>query len=347
MAPKPTVRPTARRAPSPDAGGRSSRPLKLKALPKTTVSVRGPFDAKTTLVKPSHFPSPFELPGEKDYRFATRIGEHIVAARIPHQSGGNRVVIELFVPVGTALEDETTVADEVARRLGLTLDLGGYEAIWRSDSTLRRLPSEMLGARPSSPFNLYEFLTICVLLQNTTVHRTVQMANALAEEFGSRLEFDDGSRLTTLPTPVQIAKAGEQSLRDLRLGYRAKSLTRLAEQFIARPRLEQDLIGVRDTASLRSALLELYGVGPASVGYILFEWFKCLDDFAHVSPWERQILSRLLFGRSSASEARIIQFCKRRWSPFTMLGAHAVFESVFWRRAQGAGPGWLDELIRL
>ena len=38
----------------------------------------------------------------------------------------------------------------------------------------------------------------------------------------------------------------------------------------------------------------------------------------------------------------LVAECHGRWTPFTMLAVHAVFESVFWKRTQGEGPGgWI------
>jgi len=241
-----------------------------------------------------------------------------------------------------------TIEDELARRLGLTVDIGGYEEIWTADPILSRLPDEMCGARPASPFSLYEFLVICTVLQNTTVRRSVQMAEALAHNLGKAHQFPDGTILYGFWEPADLVELGESRLRELRLGYRAKSLVRFSEQFCTKPNLESELLDVPiDPDRLCTRVREIYGVGPASAAYIMFEWFKCIDEFQHVSPWERKILSKLLFDKHDTSATEMIQFCRNRWAPYTMLAVHAVFESVFWRRVQGYGPEWLDELIRL
>ena len=41
-------------------------------------------------------------------------------------------------------------------------------------------------------------------------------------------------------------------------------------------------------------LLKLYGVGPATVWYLLFDVFHHWDFFNHVSPWEQKIYSKVL-----------------------------------------------------
>jgi 3-methyladenine DNA glycosylase/8-oxoguanine DNA glycosylase len=170
----------------------------------------------------------------------------------------------------------------------------------------------------------------------------------LAHNLGKSYQFPDGIVLHGFWKPSDLIKFGESRLRDLRLGYRSKSLVRFSEQFHAQPDLEAKLLDMRsDPDSLRSYIKKMYSVGPASAAYTMFEWFKFVDEFNYVSPWERKILSKLLFGNFDIQAADIIEFCRKRWAPYTMLAVHAVFEAIFWRRVQGKGPEWLDELIRL
>ncbi|WP_374692041.1 hypothetical protein [Accumulibacter sp.] len=312
-----------------------------------TVRPQGPFCAKTTLIKPSHFPSPFDQTDPDRYRFVTRVKGEIIgvdACMVEHGAVGLRLY---RADRGCDL-DVGAVKAEIRRRLGFEMDLSGYEAIWMRDEILRRLPNEMMGARPSSPFSLYEFLVICVLLQNTTVGRTVAMANALSEDLGQEVVFPDGMALRSFWTPPQLVRTGEERLRVLKLGYRARILDRISRQFTEEAEMETRLMEIHAHDNLlRQRLMSLYGVGPASIGYLLFEWFKKIDRLDHISPWELKILSKLLFESECVAARDMIMFCRERWAPFTMLAVHAIFESVFWRRLNGNGPEWLDGLIRL
>ncbi|WP_305779092.1 hypothetical protein [Nocardia nova] len=312
------------------------------------VTVGAPFDAEATLNKPSHFPSPIEVRGDGTYQFVTEVFGHTYGCTIDYVDGSNDVDITLFRPNDDADDEQnhSLVLDEIQRRLGFTVSLDGYETIWERDAILSTLPRRMVGARPSSPFSLFEFLIICTVLQNTAVRRTVQMMNTLALETGTRYVFPSGQAIWGLGRPEQLAEVGEARLRELKLGYRAKTLTRLAQHFLDHPTLTDDLLAKDDSSDTVQALKEIYGVGPASAGYISFEWLKCLDQFDHVSPWEHKILTKVLFD-SEVTPPELIHFCKARWSPFTMLAVHAVFESLFWRRERGDGPEWLDSLIRL
>src|SRR3989304_9026364 len=124
------------------------------------------------------------------------------------------------------------------------------------------------GMRVSASDSLYETLIIFITLQNATVHRTVQMMEALLSTYGTLLEFD-GESLYAFWKPEDLARVPEQALRDLKVGYRAVSILRSSKAFAAEPELEASLRGSpRDEA--RSRLLALYGVGPATVDGLLF-----------------------------------------------------------------------------
>ncbi|MFC1649780.1 hypothetical protein ACFL2C_03670 [Patescibacteria group bacterium] len=77
-------------------------------------------------------------------------------------------------------------------------------------------------------------------------------------------------------------------LRILKVGYRTKSIKMIDEHLSKNDFYE---MGLR-TAPLeaqKEELLKLYGVGPATVWYLLFDVFHHWDHFDHISPWEQKI----------------------------------------------------------
>lgn len=322
-------------------------PVPLRLAAAEVVEVDGPFHPRTTLIKPSHFPSPFDAQADGEYRAVTFVDGCPTGLRASFTPDAPTVRLEIYLPDG-AETDPTTAAAVLRARLGLDLDLPGYADLCVGDEVLSRLPAAMRGARPSSPWSLYEYLSIGTVLQNTTVARTVQMAGALARLLGTWYRFPDDVVLAGFWRPGDVVDLGEPALREAKLGYRAKTLNRLGAQFLAEPDLESRLRAMSgDAQALRTGLRSLYGVGPATTGYLMFDVFKSLDELSHLPPWEAKILGRLLFDDPDAAPADTVAWCHQRWAPYTMLATHAVFETVFWHRATGNGPAWLDELIRL
>ncbi len=99
----------------------------------------------------------------------------------------------------------------------------------------------------------------------------------------------------------------------------------------------------------RKALLGLYGVGPASVGYILSDVFHHLDELEHISPWEQKIYSKIFFDADPSepvSVDRLLAHFNKHFGKYKMLAVHYIWEDLFWKRKRG-DVEWLKDLIRL
>ena len=96
----------------------------------------------------------------------------------------------------------------------------------------------------------------------------------------------------------------------------------------------------------KAELLKLYGIGPASVGILLFEALHHYDAFDSIFPWEQKIYSRILFGQDMVPAERILSEVDCRWGKWKMLASHYIFEDLFWRMKEERIE-WLEKLIRL
>jgi 3-methyladenine DNA glycosylase/8-oxoguanine DNA glycosylase len=141
------------------------------------------------------------------------------------------------------------------------------------------------GMRLKSGSSLYEYLVITVMLQNTVVRRSVSMLKALFERYGQLVSFDDQS-LWTFWDPERIHEASETELRDLKLGYRAKTLKRQAEQFLTGVFKETELRKIREKAALVESLDEIHGVGSQSA------WYMASELSISTMPWTMSGLGR-------------------------------------------------------
>ncbi len=85
--------------------------------------------------------------------------------------------------------------------------------------------------RPVAANSFYETIIIYIVLQNAVVRRSVQMLENLFKRFGKKVKFDN-KILSTFWTPEEINKVPEKTLRNLKLGYRAKFLKKISSQFV-------------------------------------------------------------------------------------------------------------------
>ncbi len=239
------------------------------------------------------------------------------------------------------------VIEEIKYRYNLDVDLTEFNQRFGDDVQLGPIISKWRGMRPLSYGSLYEYLIIAIVLQNATVRRSVNMMQALLTSYGTLLAYD-GKELYCSWSPRVIGRATENELRGLKIGYRAKSIKRITTTFVQEQINEFELRS-RAREEQREALLGLYGIGPASVGYILFDVFHHLDELNYISPWEQRIYSKLFFDRDPeepGSVGELLTLFDERFGQYKMLAVHYVWEDLFWRRKHEE-IDWLEKLIRL
>jgi 3-methyladenine DNA glycosylase/8-oxoguanine DNA glycosylase len=113
------------------------------------------------------------------------------------------------------------------------------------------------------------------------------MLEALFERYGALVRFE-GIELCGFWGAATLAGATEEDLRALKVGYRARSLLHVSDA-LARGSVHEGALR-ETTGRAAPSTASLYGVGPASVGYILVDVFHAFDEVAHISPWQQKIL---------------------------------------------------------
>jgi 3-methyladenine DNA glycosylase/8-oxoguanine DNA glycosylase len=246
------------------------------------------------------------------------------------------------------LSDEKIVSlvNEIKYRYNLDLELSGFYKAFRRDKVLGPIIKRWRGMRPGHPSSLYEYLIIGIVLQNATVRRSMQMFNLLLQKYGTLVEFDR-KKLWCFWEPGALLHVSEEELRALKVGYRARSIKRIDDSYFQGDINEFEL-RQKDRDTQRKELLKLYGVGPATVWYLLFDVFHRWDFFNHVSPWEQRIYSKLFFDQDPENpvEVSIILEHFERFGEYKQLAVHYIWEDLWWKRKNGQAP-WLEKWIRV
>lgn len=237
-----------------------------------------------------------------------------------------------------------TLLAEIRYRYNFDLDLTDFYQTFSSDPVLGPIISRWCGMRPGHPSSLYEYLMIGIVLQNATVRRSIQMFEALLTSFGEQMEFD-GKALWCFWQPGDLTNVTEADLRALKVGYRAKSIKRIDDHF-ANGLIDEFALRQQDRDTQMKELLMLYGVGPATVWYLLFDVFHHWDFFNHISPWEQKIYSRLFFDQDPADPVPVQTLLDHfeRYGEYKQLAVHYIWEDLWWRRSN---EPWLEQLIRV
>jgi 3-methyladenine DNA glycosylase/8-oxoguanine DNA glycosylase len=321
---------------------------KLKLFNTVKIVPTSPFDFDSTFHKPDHFTTGdnYWKPG---IRWQTWYwGKDQLGLVFKDKGKKNNPKIEVDIWNTRELEDNTldSLTDEISYRYNLYLDLNPFYNKFKNDETLGPTIKNWEGMRPGHPSSLYEYLVIGVVLQNATVKRSVQMFQSLLENYGTELSFD-GKKLYCFWKPGGLSKVTEDELRELKVGYRAKSIKKIDEHF-EKGILNEFNLRKKDLKTQEEELLKLYGVGPATVWYLLFDVFHHWGYFEHISPWEQKIYSKVFFDKDPEDPVSVEKLLKHfeRYGDYKQLAVHYIWEDLWWKRKNENIP-WLEKQIRI
>ncbi|MEK7212754.1 MAG: hypothetical protein AAB686_03690 [Patescibacteria group bacterium] len=307
-----------------------------------------PFAFDPTFHKPDHFTSGdnYWEPGVRWQTWNWR-GKPL-GIRFSNKGSVHNPLVEIKIYAQGKISDSfiKPLVEEIKYLYNFNLQLGDFYRSFSKDKFLRPVFKKWRGMRPGHPSCLYEYLIIGIVLQNAPVRRSVQMFKALLERYGKLLEFD-GKKLWCFWSPGKLRKVREKELRALKVGYRAKSIKKIDDYF-ARGLINEKELRAKDRETQRQELLKLYGVGPATAWYLLFDVFHHWDFFNHISPWEQKIYSKLFFNRSPGKLVPVKKLLKyfERYGKYKQLAVHYIWEDLFWKRKNKRIP-WLEKEIRL
>jgi 3-methyladenine DNA glycosylase/8-oxoguanine DNA glycosylase len=318
------------------------KPLALARKSSFVIEPSAPFHFDGTFHKPSRFPAPLDAWEPGRFWTAMRLGASIYGLRITNAAAAPsrpKIHVDVYYrrkPVKSELED---LRAEISWRFDLQTDLAQFNRAARADRRFAPLFRRWRGSRDGIGLGLYELMIVSIVLQNATVRRTVQMMNALLEAFDSRT-------LYALWMPHDLRSVSEQDLRALKVGYRARFIKRLSDDFAAR-RIDETALRSMDLDCARRELMKLYGVGPETAQILLYPACHRYGPLHHVAPWQRKIYSRIFYGRPLVPAERILADLNRRYGQWATLAVNYVWEDLFWRRMRGKRIAWLEREIRL
>lgn len=322
--------------------------MKLRKVESVEFKPMAPFDFDSTFHKPDHFTS-----GDNEWKPGIRWqtwyweGKQL-GLKFVNKGTVSKPKMEVGIYYSSKLADPQikSLAEEIEYRFNLKLDLTPFYKSFRDDEVLAPIIKRWKGMRPGQPSSLYEYLIIGIVLQNATVKRSIQMFQALLENHGTLLEYD-GRKLWCFWPPGGLGKPTEEDLRALKVGYRAKSIKRIDDYF-AQGLINEFVLREKDRETQYEELIKLYGVGPATIWYLMFDVFHHWDFFDHVSPWEQKIYSKLFFNKDPEDPVPVKKLLKHfeKYGDYKQLAVHYIWEDLWWKRKNENIP-WLEKLIRV
>lgn len=322
--------------------------MKLRKVGSVTITPTTPFDFDPTFHKPDHFTSGDNewTPGirwQTWYWQGKKLGLKFINKGTRAKP---KIRVDIFFNKKLSIGFTNSLAKEIRFRFNLDFDLTDFYLRFKDDEILAPIIKRWRGMRPGHPTSLYEYLIIGIVLQNATVRRSMQMFQALLENYGTLLEYD-GKKLWCFWAPGGLKNTSEKNLRALKVGYRAKSIKRIDEEFI-KGKVDEFDLRKKDLETQKEELLKLYGVGPATVWYLLFDVFHNWGYFEHVSPWEQKIYSKVFFDKDPENPVPVKKILKRfeKFGKYKHLAVHYIWEDLWWKRKTKHIP-WLEKQIRV
>ncbi len=271
-----------------------------------TIELRQPFDLASSLESGQAF----RWHRHGDWRYGV-IADRLVALR----QDGN----ELYVR--TASEPEAAAA-AVRDYLRIDDDMEAVYARIGTDDRLKRSIAAYTGMRILRQ-DPWECLVGFICSANSSIPRISDNMKSMAKGMGDPLRLDDHVGYT-FPSPRRLAEAGEQALRELRLGFRAKYVARAAELAAG---------GELDVASLRrlsyedakDVLTALPGVGEKVADCVLLMSLDKPKAFP-VDRWIRRAVEEWYLGGAKLNYKAVREWSWERWGDMAGYANQYLFQ---------------------
>jgi N-glycosylase/DNA lyase len=184
----------------------------------------------------------------------------------------------------------------------------------------------------------WECLATFITSSMKRVAHIAQISHDLRRRFGTLVRCGD-ARLFAYPEAERIAALDERTLRECRLGYRAKHLLRSAEM-IARGDVDLRALACASDDDARAELCRLPGVGEKIANCVLLFGFGRLRAFP-IDVWIERVLRTLYFrGKRNVTPQRLRTFSHDYFGPFGGYAQQYLFHHarmLFPRKREGRG----------
>jgi len=216
----------------------------------------------------------------------------------------------------------------VQKMFGLDVDLGPFYALAQDNPVLASLVEQFAGLRPPRFPTIFEALVNAIACQQVSLDSGIASLNRLSETFGMQVA-DGDNRICAFPRPVDLAEAGEGSIRGLGFSQqKARAIKELARA-VAADRLDLVKLEQLSNEDVVACLSEIRGIGRWSSEYVLLRGLGRLDIFPADDVGAQNNLQRLfrLDRKPSYGE---INALVAPWSPYQgLVYFHLLLEKLW------------------
>ena len=169
----------------------------------------------------------------------------------------------------------------------------------------------------------WECLVSFICSANSNIPRISSNMTNLATAYGTKLHLD-GYLGYSFPTSHQIFHAGEQQLRELKLGFRAKYVSDAAK-FVSHGKIDLDALKKLNYEESKQLLTLISGVGQKVADCVLLFSLEKLQA-CPVDRWVRRAMESWYLVEPNLSYEEIRSWAINRWGPFTGYAQQYLFQ---------------------
>lgn len=312
----------------------------LKKKKSLILEPKSPYNFDYSVHNPSHYPTPLVKYERGKLWFSFRFKDKLLGIKFINRGTVSKPKIKIEIYFKNKLSNtyKKELLEELAYRFQFEKDYSDFYKKFEKDALVGGILRKFKGMHSFCIEGLYEYLIIAILLQNANIKRTVQMTNAMLKNYGDVIEFD-GIELYSIWEPERLLKVSESKLRALKVGYRAKSFLRATKDYM---KVNELAMSKLNNSELRKELLKIYGVGPASVDYIMCGVYH-RSILTTIPPWEAKIYSKLL-GLKTKDPKKIMDFLDKRYGEYKASVIGHLFMDISWRHKYKR-VDWVEKLL--
>lgn len=179
--------------------------------------------------------------------------------------------------------------------------------------------------------DLWETIISFIISANNNIPRIKGIINRISQKYGNKIEWN-GKEYYTFPAVENLAKATEEDLRNLGLGFRDVRVYETTHKILNKEVDLEKLHQETDTQKVRDTLLTLSGVGPKVADCILlFSTLKRFDVFP-IDVWVRRVMNELYIkneDETKVNKREIEKLAKEKYGDIEGLAQQYLF---YWKR---------------
>lgn len=235
------------------------------------------------------------------------------------------VVVESATRISAAATHDAGLL--VQKMFGLAVDLRPFYQLARDDRVISPLVERFCGVRPPRFPTVFEGLVNAIACQQVTLDLGIVLLNRLSERFGTPMATQ-GTVLHAFPTPVDLANAPEESIREL--GFSRQKTRAIQELSTHVADATVDLARLEDLTKTEAIayLSRIRGIGRWSAEYVLLRGLGRLDTFPGDDVGAQNNLRRL-FHLADKPTYDHIRHLTSPWHPYEgVVYFHLLLEKL-------------------